>query len=495
MKERTTPEPLTADEIAQRLSRLPGKRLVTYREVGLPHWETRLRCRILEKKDLPAIDEFVLRCTEAELRSDAEVASFLGLPTRVVTSVMGRLVASQHLSPLPPDEAGRILYTLTLHGRRTLADLGEIRPVEKVLAVAYDGLLREFVSVEQVHRWRPRDLRDQEILEIPAFPADPPDVGPSDTSSVAEVLKAVPEFADHQLLSVLGLEGKREKFFVRAVALVYESTDDGEVSVDFAIDGRISDQHGLAFARAEGQRKLGIVGTLRQQQNPAHGIISPDLLREGQESGDANALRRATETLGQTVDALHERLAITEDEDDRARLMDQIADLERRLEEAESALDQSPVRILEVHEHPKALDDALKTAQARLLIVSPWIRAAVVNKNFLNQIVRCLERGVEVSIGYGIDDGKDAFERDQEAEQSLLRLAEQRPNLTVTRLGDTHAKVLVCDTRYVIVTSFNWLSFRGDPNRPFRDERGTLVAVPSEVDRIYNEYQGRIAAG
>jgi phosphatidylserine/phosphatidylglycerophosphate/cardiolipin synthase-like enzyme len=109
--------------------------------------------------------------------------------------------------------------------------------------------------------------------------------------------------------------------------------------------------------------------------------------------------------------------------------------------------------------------------------------------------VRCLERGVEVSIGYGIDDGKDAFERDQEAEQSLLRLAEQRSNLTVTRLGDTHAKVLVCDTRYVIVTSFNWLSFRGDPNRPFRDERGTLVAVPSEVDRIYNEYQGRIAAG
>lgn len=494
MKEAAPVESLTAEEVAQRLSRLPGKRLVTYREVGLPHWETKLRCRILERKALPAIDEFVLRCTEADLRSDADVAAFLGLPTRVVTAVMGRLVASQHLSPLPPDKDGSVQYVLTTHGHRVLTELGEIRPVEKVLPVAYDGLLREFVSVEQAQRWRPRDLREREVLEIPAFPPDPPEVGPSDTSSVADVFKEIADLADYQLLSVLGVDGKREKFFVRAVALVYESTDDGEISVHFAIDGRISDQHALAFSRAEGQRKLGILGTLRQQRNPAEGIISAALLRDGEESDDAAALRRATQTLGQTVDALNERLGVTEDEDERNRLIDQISDLERRLEEAESALDQAPVRILEVHEHPKLLDEALDLAQTRLLIVSPWIRAAVVNKKFLANLAKCIERGVVVSIGYGIDDGKEASDRDREAEEALVKFAKQHPNLTVTRLGDTHAKVLVCDSRYVIVTSFNWLSFRGDPNRPFRDERGTLVSVPSEVDRVYNDYRDRITA-
>jgi hypothetical protein len=36
------------------------------------------------------------------------------------------------------------------------------------------------------------------------------------------------------------------------------------------------------------------------------------------------------------------------------------------------------------------------------------------------------------------------------------------------------------------------LSFKGDANRPFRDERGTLVAVPEEIDRIDDDYMRRM---
>jgi hypothetical protein len=42
------------------------------------------------------------------------------------------------------------------------------------------------------------------------------------------------------------------------------------------------------------------------------------------------------------------------------------------------------------------------------------------------------------------------------------------------------------DTRFVIVTSFNWLSYRGDPERTFRDERGILVALPDEIERHFD---------
>ncbi len=45
-----------------------------------------------------------------------------------------------------------------------------------------------------------------------------------------------------------------------------------------------------------------------------------------------------------------------------------------------------------------------------------------------------------------------------------------------------------CTALWWINTSFNWVSFRGDPNRTFRMEEGTLVQIPSEVDKAYKQY-------
>jgi hypothetical protein len=59
------------------------------------------------------------------------------------------------------------------------------------------------------------------------------------------------------------------------------------------------------------------------------------------------------------------------------------------------------------------------------------------------------------------------------------------------RLGNTHAKVLIKDSDFAAVTSFNWLSFKGDPNRTFRDEQGTLLQEQGLVDQKFNELAGR----
>jgi hypothetical protein len=42
-----------------------------------------------------------------------------------------------------------------------------------------------------------------------------------------------------------------------------------------------------------------------------------------------------------------------------------------------------------------------------------------------------------------------------------------------------------CRGAIVVVTSFNWLSFKGDPQMPFRDERGMLVTIPETVEEIF----------
>ncbi|WP_086769818.1 phospholipase D-like domain-containing protein [Streptomyces bobili] len=483
------------EETVRRLSKRPGYRLVTYREVGLPHWDVPIRCRLLKKKSLSVLDEFILRSIEAGLSVSDDIAGFLVLPVEVVDAAMGRLVVSGHIIAVAGrSNAQPVHYVLSDRGKRAAKELTDITPEERTLRMAYDGLTRKYVFIEKSMRWRPRDLRDLDILEIPAFPADPPTVSPEDTSGVASVLRRITETAQHDLLTVMTLDGKREKFFVRALALIFESVDRSEeIYVQFAIDGRVSEEHDLAFAKAEGLRKLGIVGSLRDVDPVVDALLGEELIKQRADDAEVEAIRRTTENFRVQLSSLEEQ-AESASVEKREQLVDLATGVAKRLDDAEVTLKRIPVRVLEVHEHAPLLVDALNTAQEQLLIISPWIRAAVVNDRFIKSVRRLLESDVAVVIGYGIDDGKSVNERDRAVEKKLQSLAAEFENFRFIRLGDTHAKVLIVDHSYAVVTSFNWLSFRGDPNRPFRDERGTLITIEEEVKRLRSDYMDRVNA-
>jgi len=81
---------------------------------------------------------------------------------------------------------------------------------------------------------------------------------------------------------------------------------------------------------------------------------------------------------------------------------------------------------------------------------------------------------------------------DRRAERDLEKLADRYANFCFVRLGGTHAKVLLSD-KFVVTTSFNWLSFRGDPHGTFRDEQGMLVSVPEMVDERFDRNVSRLS--
>lgn len=491
-----------AEDIVRRFARRPGYRLITYREVGLPFWNLPLRCRLLARKDLPVIDEFILKSVDAGLGTCAEISAFLALPLGVVEVVMAGLVSSRHLVPTRPDaNGGYLAYVLSERGSETLKRASDVTPQEDIINFSFDGLTGEFTYVDPAARWRPRDLREQDILEIPAFPADPPSIGPSHTQAAADAIRdsaaivkaRKPPSVPRDLLQVLGIEGKREKFFLRALALVFEPVDAAnDAFVQFVIDGRPSEQHDLAFARAEGQRKLGIFGTLRDSNSPVDGALPPEIIAQRADEIELATMRSLTEGYREQLAALNAQ-STSATEDQRASLDEQVATVAAKLDAAETALHDTPVRVLEVHEHAPLLAEAMAGVESRLMIVSPWIKAAVVTREFVDRLRTLLERGVHVVIGYGIGDRRDTLPRDKNAEKQLQQLADDYANFHFRRLGDTHAKVLIADGRYAVVSSFNWLSFRGDPNRPFRDERGTYIALESEVNRLWDDYFGRIS--
>jgi PLD-like domain len=462
---------MTPEEVAEHFAfDRPGFVLADYGLVGLPFWRTRIRVSIQARKPIGPLREFVLRAANAGVASLAEIGRFLGLDENVVLVTAADLVRDGLLRLGEQDTV-----QITEGGRQMLEELSELSIEERQLFVFFDGLVR--LPVDYIGDWaEPRDLKAEGIHEIAPSPARGPTI-----DDIRDQLPRIQQllargYARHeQVEDILAIKAvdRRERVFKRAIALVYRAQRGQECQVGFAIDGELSQAHEHAFATAGLLKKLGIGKT---GIAPARLVAEQELPKEVVDRLDDDA-----------VNVLRYELH-------HARDAETAGDGHDAVERAQAALEALPVRSVATYEHPEYLREALETAESRLLIISPWIRSGVVDHEFAKRLEAALDRGVTVHIGWGISrDDRDGPDASQRALERLETLAKKYPGLVLRRLGDTHAKVLLCDRRFVIVGSFNWLSFRGDPKRTFRDEQGTLVSMPDYVDSEYDKFVTRFA--
>ena len=84
-----------------------------------------------------------------------------------------------------------------------------------------------------------------------------------------------------------------------------------------------------------------------------------------------------------------------------------------------------------------------------------------------------MKRGIDVYIGHGFG---DPDRREEKTVEKLKRIARgKKGRLKLYRIGDVHSKVLICDDHFMVISSFNWLSFAGDSKRGSRVEDGMLT--------------------
>jgi hypothetical protein len=147
------------------------------------------------------------------------------------------------------------------------------------------------------------------------------------------------------------------------------------------------------------------------------------------------------------------------------------------------------LRLIDTYEHRPLLEQAFRKARKRVIVISPWMSPAAVDHELLDLMGRALDRNVEIVIGWGMPpnefDNKGTY-NDERTKAVLRRLEALRSKkkdrkLRVVRLGNTHEKVLIKDYDFVVVTSFNWFSFRGDPSKGFRQETGVFYSIPEKV--------------
>jgi phosphatidylserine/phosphatidylglycerophosphate/cardiolipin synthase-like enzyme len=114
------------------------------------------------------------------------------------------------------------------------------------------------------------------------------------------------------------------------------------------------------------------------------------------------------------------------------------------------------------------------------------VRRTVITTDFVSKLESRLKRGVYVHIAHGYEE--DDSGSDADSLRRLDNLAKRYPQrFWFTRVKSTHAKILIFDDVW-ISTSFNWLSFRGDRERTYRMEEGTLVRNQQVVDQQYERY-------
>lgn len=491
-----------SDEVAQRFSALhPGFKLVDYEDVGLPFLELRLDVMALKRSKLAVVDEYVLRLTDLGLRTTEQNEGLLGLEEAVVRrSVLSLLQAD--LIDYVPTSTGREIR-LTPAGRIALEERVQDVPERTEVRIGFDRLLWQ-LSPRWMNEWdNPRRFKDSGTRLIPPRRRRSPDVDEIDMVALNRELSELPSTrrseTDVDVVQLLSL-GARTKY-LQALMLVFVADDQSAIRVSFIVDEHHSPDHDRAFEEVEGLKKLGI-----ELDDPAAlAADRPDLpedIEELRSAGeDVADLDRRLRHTTRALEAAVAEAGVAEVEQDVRRLdpstKERLHDREREVEQLRAELEQLkaqkaalPIRSIPTFEHRALLEEALETASQRFLLIAPWIRSNVVDEAFVAALRRLAKRGVPIHIGYGIKRA-DVEGHDADALARLTKFAREAKKVTLTELGDTHAKILIWDTD-MVVTSFNWMSFRGDRGRKYRQEEGTLIRSKEYVDAEYERHRDRI---
>ncbi|MGF0328006.1 hypothetical protein [Gordonia hongkongensis] len=426
----------------------PGLDLIAIEEAAVP--VTMLRADVLarERKDLPVTEAFTLQFVHRGVDTTDEVAAYLGLEEVHVVEAAASQIREGHMRRRATGE-----LTLTPLGLEVARTLSATQPVERSLPIAFDRLTWALADYPESALIEKRQAQERGMLILPADRNAR--IGLDDVTAT-EFNKLLLKEDRIQVLRIHKVSVRKHRY-LSGTLLVFADASRDEIELALCLDDDLSNAHGIALDRVGAAERLELsIG--KPAERP---ILDADLedIRdeepssdEGQQSSDGEA-RKTTPPVPDPF--------------------------------ATGADGRTPVRSVGVFEHPDLLDEALRTSTHRLLIIAPWVRNAVVTTDFLSKLERRLRAKVCVTIAHGY--GEDDRGSDDDALRRLDNLAKRYDQFSLVRLRNTHAKILIFDDVWVS-TSFNWLSFRGDPKRTYRMEEGTMVTIPSRVQKQYDHY-------
>lgn len=436
-----------ADAARRHAHALPGHILLAAEPAAIPASALTLDVLVEHAEDLEAAQKYALRAMLNGIDTADDLQLFLGLDHADTLRTIAGLLEAEYIDYRPPEPGQVRRLTLLDTGREAARDAQLRRPAPASIQVVYDRLTMRLTGWRKPTLARTGQAKaDPGRILLPPAGSKPLHLEDLSVDGLTAALGL-----RHEDIRVLGIAGVTENrnYYYNAILLVYKDIDSNTLRLGVDIDGDWSELHATALDSIRAVDRLGL--TTAPPETPY--VPVPDADQPG------------------TRLSRDEVIAI------------QKAFTEKATDTDTAELDRAQIRWLGGYEHPQWLDDALTNSKRRLLIVSPWITRSVVTTRWVQRLER-LAHTADVTIFWGLGDNENT---DATALADLHEAAHRSKHLAIVKVDDTGARVLVSDA-YYIKTSFNWLSFRGDRLRKYRQEDGDLIQDQELADRQYDRY-------
>lgn len=453
------------EELAERYAYFkPGFRLLAVEQAAMPVFSVTASVLLQQRKPIAPINEYVLRSIQQGIEDPKLISEFLGLEPESLNNAITKLWQSDLLDV--SNAGGVFKVRLTSEGRSSLDELAELVPVAQDIWFTFNRLNWKAVPISTNKLIDQKSVENGGYIKIKPLKKERPGVVDFPTKELNQAVKASMgiEMSDVDILVVKKVEQIDTKYQICHL-LVYESANRGDHVVEVVIEGRINEEMGTAIDNLGGTAFLGM-----KFETPAIEVKSEiEFINSAISKIDKPIVSL------EDVTALRRKLA----EPVESSLVIDSADSRKNPQETNSqGLSELAIRYIDTYEHRPYMNQAIAEAKKRLLITSPWVKGSVVQNDLMFALDAAAKRGVAIHIGYGIS--LDAEKCDQWAVDKLNKLANKYKNVVVTCLGSTHAKILIWDDNS-ISGSFNWLSFRGDDDRTYRQEHSVLLLNQAQI--------------
>jgi hypothetical protein len=492
---------MTSSALDQITGDFPEYDPIQYFDPVYPIYRMTVTAKVIEQQALSTTAAYVLRVIELGIDTIPQVGHALGLEERDVVAAAGQLLMMQLIDRSVSSTSGQQFINITPKGRAYIDQNSTLFvPRKRKLTFFFDPIIKRIQFRVPETRVSRRDVINNGMYVIDPR-ARAPVALDLDMDDLNSAFQNEAVGASSTITSVVQADMPQTDYLVcdRVYVLQHRSNSS---------ERRLAVYHGPTQIRptSDALQTLFREGSLDIPDDavPIMGdardllqYIPLGLVGQAKESLSSLQAQHNLEREILAKEAVRDRQA---DQEEFVKLNRELHDLKAQLEDAvaKGSLHQdlsNVVRFLRTEEHRPILEEVLRSATERVIIISPWMKSRAFDRQLQRLVRDAIKRKVKVYIGYGFGhDGRGPQgEANRRSSDEVIRHLEYEirgldPSLLCIRnVGNSHQKVLICDRTLTVITSLNWLSFRGDDafgDPGYRYETGTLLRIPEKVEEM-----------
>lgn len=477
------------EELAKKYANaIPNSQIVKYYEAAIPQYCMELILTMQKEKPLSILEEFILKFVCEDINEIDIISEFLGLNKSTVYSAIANMQTLELISI----DIFNSKIKIKDEGKKALKACSLVVPEDIEYKVFMDALTGN-IYLDSRSKYTKKDVKNLELSPIRPFINKPDinDINFEDIKSAINSFRKVNSFEKDKLDGNLLSISELQKVYIeynKVSVLVYmnKKTEDVELRM-YEKQTRCQDYENILLQMLNNNTRIFEFDYKKQTDDISDysllNILPSEIINSAEEySQKSNDFEREISQLKTQLTDMKDQFEENKNNEENETSTQRIKYLEQKIKEMESE-HRSADRVLSTYEHRPLLIQALKEAKNVVIIISPWIKASGLNNEIIGLIDQALRRNTKIIIGYGISEKEDSDKWIID-KLNVLRSKNYGNNLNLISLNNTHEKLLIMDNKFMVITSFNWLSFKGDPTLGFRQETGYYTESKESISEM-----------